>query len=293
MRPAKIVAIIIGALLIIIGLAVLVPGILVLWVNAQKDSDGFLSTSDRALSSSGYALTTPDVKLNLGSGDWIPGGGLVQIRTTSAGTAPVFIGIGPTDQVAAYLSGVAYDEVTNLGWFSSSVQYSHHEGGAPSAPPGQQTFWAVKQEGTGTQTVQWNVESGDWTAVLMNGDATAPVNATVNLGARLGFLAPVGIGLTAGGIVILAVGILLVILGARRPRQPLQPGYPGGPAPYATQPGPPYQQPPYQQPPYQQPPYQQPPYAPPPYQPPPPPASPSPAPGAERPVPPDPQAPAP
>jgi uncharacterized membrane protein len=318
MRPAKIVAIVIGVLLIIIGLALLVPGILLLWVNGtQKDSGGFFSTSDRVLTSSGYALITPDVNLDIGSGNWIPGGGLVQIRATSSGTAPVFIGIGPTDQVAAYLDGVAYDEVTNLGFFSSSVQYSHHEGDAPSAPPGQQTFWVAKQEGTGTQTVQWNVQSGDWTAVLMNADATAPVNASVSLGARLGFLLPLGIGITVAGVVLLAVGIVLVILGARHPRRPLQPGYPGGPAAYGTQPVPPYQQPPYApyapppypQPPQQQVPYQPPPaqqqpgYQPPPYQPPPPVppavdqppplASPSPTPGGEQPAQPDPQAPAP
>ncbi len=265
MRPAKIVAIVIGALLILVGIGVLASGIIVLSINGvYKDSSGFFSTSDRALSSAGYALVTPDVKLNIGSGDWLPGGGLVQIRATSSGTAPVFIGIGPSDQVAEYLDGVAYDEVTNpeilSSWFSSLAEYRHHDGGAPSAPPGQQTFWVAEQEGQGTQTVQWNVRGGDWTAVLMNADASAPVNASVSFGARLGFLLPLGIGLTVAGVVLLAVGIVLVVLGARRSRPPLQPGYPGG-APY----GPP-QQPAYQPAPYQQPPYTAPPYAPPSYQ---------------------------
>ena len=277
MRPAKIVAIVIGVLLVIIGLALLVPGSLLLWVDGtQKDSGGFFSTSGRALTSSGYALTTPDVKLDLGSGNWIPGGGLVQIKVTSNGTAPVFVGIGPTDQVATYLNGVAYDEVTNLGWFSSSVQYRHFEGGAPSTPPGQQTFWVAKQEGQGPQTLQWGVQGGDWTALIMNGDASTPVSASVSLGARLGFLLPLGIGITIGGVILLAVGILLIVLGARRPRQQVPPGYPGGPGYYGAA-QPPYQQPPYQQPPYRQPPYE--PYAPPPYQAPvPPPSQPGPGP---------------
>jgi uncharacterized membrane protein len=281
MRAAKIIAIIIGVLLILVGLALLVPGSLLLWIDGQKDSGGYLSTSDRALSSTGYALVTPEVKLDLGSGDWIPGGGSVQISATPSGTAPVFIGIGPTDQVTAYLNGVAYDEVTNLGWFSSSVQYRHFEGGAPPASPGQQSFWVVQQEGTGTQTVRWDVQGGNWMAVVMNGDATSPVKASVSLGAHLGFLQPVGIGMTAAGVVLLAVGIVLVVLGARRSRQPLQLGYPGGP-PYGPGQQPPYQQPPYEPsapPPYQPPPYphpyqtpppgQQQPYEPPPYQAPP------------------------
>ncbi len=233
MRPAKIVAIVIGVLLILVGIGVLIPGIIVLSINGSyKDSNGFFSTSDRTLTSSGYALVTPDVSLNVGSGDWLPGGGLVRISATSSGPAPVFIGIGPTDAVAAYLEGVAYDEVTNLeilsSWFSSAAEYWHYDGGAPSAPPGQQTFWVAKQEGTGTQTVEWDVQGGNWTAVVMNADASAPVEASVSVGVRLGFLLPLGIGLTVFGVVLLAVGIVLVILGARRPRPPLQPGYPGG-----------------------------------------------------------------
>lgn len=271
MRPAKIVAIVIGVLLILISLAFLGSGSFLTWLGSHTDSNGFLSFTDNHLSSSGYALTSPNVELKIGSSDWIPGGGFVEIRATSTGTAPIFVGIGPTDQVAGYLNGVAYDEVTNLGWFRSSVDLVHHEGGAPASAPGQQDFWAAKQEGTGTQSVEWAVQSGNWTAVLMNADGSAPVSANLRLGARLGFLLPLGIGLLVAGVVLLAVGILLVVLGARRPRRQAQPVYPGGPG-Y----GPPHGQPPaspqtpygpgqqqYAPPPYQHPLYQQPPHQPP------------------------------
>ncbi len=116
------------------------------------------------------------------------------------------------------MTGVAHDEVTNFGWFSASVRYIYFDGGAPSAPPGQQDFWVVEQEGSGAQTLEWDIQDGNWTAVVMNGDATAPVSATVSLGARFGILLPIGIGLTVVGIVLLAVGIVLIVLGARRPR---------------------------------------------------------------------------
>lgn len=261
MRPAKIVAIVIGVLLILISLAFLGSGSFVTWLGGHTDSNGFLSITDNHLSSSGYALTSPNVELKFGSSDWIPGGGLVEIRATPSGTAPIFVGIGPTDQVAGYLNGVAYDEVANLGWFRSSVDLVHHEGGAPASAPGQQNFWAAKQEGTGTQSVEWAVQSGNWTAVLMNADGSAPVSASLRLGARLGFLLPLGIGLLVAGVVLLAVGILLVVLGARRPRPPVEPVYPGGPGyrpPYGQPPAPP--QTPYG------PGQQQ--YAPPPYKPP-------------------------
>jgi uncharacterized membrane protein len=259
MRAAKIVAIVIGALLIIIGLALVVPGSLLLWVSgAHQDSDGYVTTSDRQLTSDAYALTTPDIRLHIGSADWIPGGGSVQIQVTSAGTGPVFVGIGPTADVEAYLSGVAYDEVTQLGWFTSGVRYRTHQGGAPSTPPAQQTFWVAQQEGSGTQTLRWDVQGGDWTAVVMNGDATAPVDVSVSLGLRLGFLFPVGLGMVIGGVVLLALGITLVVLGARRSHESVPPQGPAQQPPVGS-PGGPVQQTPYQQPPYQPPPVAPPP----------------------------------
>jgi len=255
MRPAKIVAIVFGVLLIIIGLAVLVPGGILLWLDGTADSEGYINTSTHTLDSGGHALVTPDVKLELGSGDWIPGDWAVQIQAKSTGDAPLFVGVGPTQAVMDYLSSTSYDTVTNIGWFHSGrTEYEPSGGGgAPPAPPGQQTFWVDKQEGVGTQTVQWRIQSGNWTAVVMNADGSAPVSAQVRLGAHLGFLLPLGIGMTVGGVVLLAVGILLVVLGAMKSRKPVQaaPGYPTGPPP-----GAPYGQPPYGQP-YAQQPYGQ------------------------------------
>jgi hypothetical protein len=285
MRPAKIVAIVFGVLLILIGLGVLAPGVILLGINEAADSQGFLSTSPHALNSDGHALVTPAIKLNIGNGNWIPGDWSARIQATSGSDAPVLIGIGPTADVTDYLNGVAYDEVTNITWGSSgSVQYSTHEGTSSPASPGQQSFWTAQQQGSGTQTLEWHIQAGDWTAVLMNADGSAPVAMSVKLGVHLGFLFPLGLGLTIGGVVLLAVGIFLVVIGARRSRRPAEPYAYQGAAPAG--PRPPYGQPPYGQqsqspqtpyapPPYGQQPYGQQPYggqpqgahqAPPPYQ---------------------------
>ncbi len=233
MRPAKIVAIVLGALAVLIGLALIAPGAFLLWAyGTQRDSSGFFQTSTRVVSTNAYALTTPDVSVNLGSrlGNWVPTGSdaAVRIRATSSGTTPLFIGIGPTDRVSQYLANVAHDEITNFGRWSGGVDYRHVEGGAPASPPGQQDFWVVKQEGSGTQTLEWPVQSGNWTAVMMNADATAQVTASVSIGARFGILLPIGIGLAAAGVVLLAIGIVLIILGAQpsRPTFAGQPPYP-------------------------------------------------------------------
>ena len=59
-----------------------------------------------------------------------------------------------------------------------------------------------KNKASGTQTLEWELEQGDWTVVIMNADASAPVAATMSVGARFGILTPIVIGLTAGGVVL-------------------------------------------------------------------------------------------
>jgi hypothetical protein len=235
MRPRKIVAIVIGAFLVLIGLALLAPGVAILGVHgALMDESGFYQTSDRVVSTGGYALVSPDVKLNIGPGDWqwVPTGGraAVRVRASSTGSEPIFIGIGPSDKVAEYVDGVARDEVTDYGWWSS-VKYLHFDGGAPASPPGEQTFWVASAEGTGVQSAEWEVEGGNWTAVVMNADGSAPVSASMSLGARFGILLPIGIAVTVVAVIFLGVGILLIVLGARRDRSAMPAQPPMGSAP--------------------------------------------------------------
>jgi uncharacterized membrane protein len=259
MRAGKVVAIIAGVLIVLIGLGLLLPGAVLLGVyGTQRDSAGFFETSSRALSSSGCALVTPDVDVNMGPllGGWAPTGHRAALRivvTSSTGT-PAFVGIGPSDKVAQYLAGVDYDEVSNFGWAWKDVEYRHVDGTAAPALPSSQDFWVAEQEGAGTLTLEWDIQDGHWTAVVMNADAAAPVSASVSLGARFDILLPIGIGMTVAGVFLLAIGIVLIVLGARRsppptvvqaqvPPQPTGPVPPSGPAPSGSSPsvGPPPQ----------------------------------------------------
>jgi hypothetical protein len=228
MRAGKIVAIIAGILILLIAVALLIPGSVLLGLyGTQRDDAGFFETSSQTLSSSGYALVTPDVDVNIGplAGIWLPTGdrAAIRIRVTSTADVPGFVGIGPSDQVAEYLSGVEYDEVTDFGWAWADVEYRHVDGGAPSSPPGSQEFWVAEEEGTDTLTLEWDIQDGSWTAVVMNADASDSVRAGVSLGARFDILLPIGVGMVVGGVVLLVIAILLIVLGARRPRAPAAP----------------------------------------------------------------------
>jgi hypothetical protein len=50
----------------------------------------------------------------------------------------------------------------------------------------------------------------------------------MSFGARLGILLPIGIAITVAGFVLLAIGILLIVLGARRRRADAVPQPPAG-----------------------------------------------------------------
>ena len=128
--------------------------------------------------------------------------------------------------MSKYLAGVAHDKITRIDWMAGSVEYSHVDGTTLPSAPGKQSFWIAKEEGEGTQTLEWELQPGDWTVVIMNADAGAPVAATMSVGAHFGILGPIVVGLTVGGLVLLAIAATLIVLGARRRRAPPPPAAP-------------------------------------------------------------------
>ena len=75
----------------------------------------------------------------------------------------------------------------------------------------------------GADELTWEVDSGDWTVVLMNADASRGVDLDARLGIKVDWLLPALIGLLALGLVLLAGGTLLVIFGSRGQAQPAEP----------------------------------------------------------------------
>ena len=221
MRLLKVVSVILGVLLALTGVLSVASGIFVLVVDRlYSDSSGFFSTSTQTIGSNGLALTAPDVNGQL-AGRWERWGlthaqATVRVTGFSKLPAPVFIGIGPTAQVSRYVSGVARDRVTSINLRAGSVKYDHMDGAMLPGPPGEQDFWVAKVAGTGNQTLEWALQEGDWALVIMNGDASGPVAVDMSLSARFGIIEPLTIGLIAAGVVVLAIGITLIVVGARR-----------------------------------------------------------------------------
>jgi hypothetical protein len=228
-----ILAIIFGGIIIIASLGILAGGGGVMWVQSTfSDSDGFLISGEVNLQVDSHALVGQgvdiDIDVNTPSyvrqpklGDFVT---LKLVGTNNDPSKPVFIGIAQEGAASEYLSDVEYDEVVDLDWpydrvwRQPTVSYDTHQGGAPSRAPATETFWEVSITGSGTQTLEWEPEEGNFWFVVMNADGSPDVDVDMQLGARIPFLRYIGNMLFAGGFVSLVVGSLIIYIGAIRRR---------------------------------------------------------------------------
>jgi hypothetical protein len=224
--PGRIVEVVLGSVVALVGTALLLGGAaLALAHLTLRDSDGFYTSSSERLRTPTRALTSEGLRIG-----HIDGAGAdraadaapvrVRIRAASADGRPIFVGIGPDRAVEAYLRGVSHDEVTDVHSDPFSTEVVRRRGTERPAPPAQQRFWAADASGPGTQTADWKVGEGGWTAVVMNADGRPGIATDLSVGAKLGWLIWVGLGLIALGVLVVAGGGGLLWAGLRtRPEE--------------------------------------------------------------------------
>ena len=209
----RIALIVVGTILGLLGISILVGGVAVAVVDNTRDRDGYLMSAPGQLTSSGYAVSVSALQVSS------YGGWSIDTQST-AGSArvaaftdqPVFIGIGPSDKVAAYLAGVKHDVLEDISTSPFRATYVPVTGGAPSSRPAAQTFWAATSTGTDEQQVlTWATQPGDWSVVMMNADGSEQVDAAISVGATVPILHRIAVGLLIGGGVLFLIGLGLVI----------------------------------------------------------------------------------
>ena len=224
MKPTRIVSLVIGSLLALIGFGLLAGGGILGWALAtQRDDAGYFTTAGQRFETDSYALTSDKIDL----GDPGPDGfgelanAMVRVSVDSAGSDEVFVGIAREADVETFLAGVPHDDITSTSRFgnSSDAEYRRENAGGTATPdpPAVQPFWVAQASGVGTQNITWNVEGGSWAIVVMNADGTPNVTADVQLGGQVDYLVPIAIGLAVGGIVLLVGGAALIVVGVARP----------------------------------------------------------------------------
>ena len=219
--------VVLGVLSALIAIGLLAGGGVLMWADrTQRDSAGFLTSPSTRFESATYAIAATDVSVAVNAPGWhvaTDALGSVRIVATDASPTPMFIGIAPAADVNRYLTGAAYDQLNGYAVASGGPTYTTHSGGAPPTP-GSQSFWRADVTGTGTQSLTWKVERGNWAFVLMNVDFSAGVNARASVGATAPFLFALAVGLLIGGEVAVLIACVLIFGGVAmlRPRTPSQ-----------------------------------------------------------------------
>jgi hypothetical protein len=216
MTAGRIALLVAGGLLALVSLGLLAGGGTLLWAHTtQRDNDGFYSTRFERFESDGYAIRSDDLDLSTDGPDWLfDGGRLGTIRLYASSGNPdkgLLIGIGPKNAVESYLRGVEHDVVVDVALDPFEVEYRRQPGNRPLSTPGTQEFWAT----VANRRLEWEVEEGDWVAVVMNADGSRGVVADVSVGAKSDLILWVGIGLLVGGILLGALATLLIVRGSR------------------------------------------------------------------------------
>lgn len=210
------VLVIVGSMLFVIGGAVLVGGGAGLWLYQQRDNDGYFTAGPERFGTDTAALSVPSLDIDVAGPDAVVANdllGRVRIRTESVDAdTPLFIGIGPSADVAKYLNGVGHDELSDIDASPFKATYTARPGDQPATNPAGQSFWVASDVGTGARTLSWDVADGNWTVLVMNADGTPGIDADISAGAELPAVLPAAIvALVVGGLLTLA-GITIVIL---------------------------------------------------------------------------------
>ena len=238
MTQGRIVALAAAVVLLLPGLGLVAAGGSLGMVWLAGDRDGYLSRTFDPVGTASAAVVTSDLGVVIDAG--VPHGLLdrldldvrLQVQPVD-GSGPLFVGLGPSDQVSQYLAGSTHDLVTRVD--GTRLILAMVPGGGVSLPaPGSEPFWVASAHGPGAAQLDWQPRAGSYSVVVMNADGSPGVRAEVVAAGRAGFLGPLAVALLVLGVAVVAVAVLLAVLAARSGRR--RPGGPPGPV-ATTNPG--------------------------------------------------------
>jgi hypothetical protein len=219
----RIASIVAGSVAAVLAVGLIAAGAVLLWGDSKKDAHGYLSTGKDHYAASTYALASDNLDVNLDGAGWIMDRdhlGNVRLAVKSRAGTPVFVGIARTSEVSHYLHSTSYTSLTDVDYSPFRPSYRDHGGDRRPALPAEQTFWAASAHGSGTQTVAWDLEDGDWSIVVMNADGSRGVDTRISAGATVPFLGTLGWVSLGGALVLLITAGTLLYLGLQTPRPP-------------------------------------------------------------------------
>jgi hypothetical protein len=206
----RLAAVVAGGLVLLLSAMAAVSGAGLSWASSKQDDAGYYTTDTERFHTSTNAIATDDLDV-----DGVPGAlGKVRINVAPRTAEPIFAGIARTSDVDAYLRGTAHATLTDLDVDPFEPAYRTTTGSTLPARPADQGFWAATSDGS--KPLDWKVEDGTWSVLVMNADGSAGVDARVSAGASLPFLDELELTAWIAAALFLAIGGGLVAGGLRR-----------------------------------------------------------------------------
>lgn len=224
MRIGRLIAWVAGLGVCLLGLAVVA---LALPALVAVGFDDTLDTGDVRLASPTAAVASAEASLG---DDTLPDRRRsaeeswdLHFQASSADGSELFVGIGPAEEVEAWLDETAWDKVSVFSYSPFSVDATEvtyerlgDEGEPEDLPdPADEDFWTVSDTGEDV-SLDWDYREGHHTIVLMNADGSTGVDAEGSVELTIPKIAQFFAALVGLGVVILGVGIVFLLVITRR-----------------------------------------------------------------------------
>jgi len=210
-------------ILIVVGLFALLGGLLFAGVGAAAlalgGRSGTIQSGYHHIGTSASAFVIDPQHIRDNTNVELRSGGVTTLRIATRNTpVNLFVGVGPSDQVSAYLNGSSYAEITDLEFSPFKLVTNQVAGTANPAAPADQSFWVAQATGS-HPTLTFDLKNGDYRVVVMNADGSPGVATDVRVGIKVPALFGVGLASAIGGTLVALARPGPADLGHRREAQ--------------------------------------------------------------------------
>jgi hypothetical protein len=184
-----------GIVLLVLGVPILLAGAA---VAIYVGTDDIFDVANESVDTEAAALATSPSFLEIT--------GPTLHVTADGGVIETFVGVAHPLHVGAYLDDVPYLEVTNVTAGRELTMLSRDGEGAAASGPVGLDWWSDTASGDGAQTVSLPLTDAPAQIVVMNADASAPLDLDLTVAAEVD-------GLFVTALIVVALGLILVVGG--------------------------------------------------------------------------------
>jgi len=200
-----------GVVLTAAGGAIAAGGVV---LGAFGGTDGSLSTGTKHHETTAHAVVSDEGDLG-GSTNLAFGDPTLKVSVSDS-DQPVFVGIGPAEEVDRFLAGSRVQTVSDFDLWPLQLDTETRDGDRTPHSPLDETFWVAQSDGATSAAASWKIDDGSYRVVVMNADGSPGVGVDGSLSVKVPVLGALTVGSLAGGGLLLVIGGTLLVAGLRR-----------------------------------------------------------------------------